>query len=154
DLAEAKRDAEVRQMLARVLEGINTLGRGRRTIPRWLAALSASLDEIGLLEGLAGDSAGSQLRELVSRLGGELSGATLAVDFSEWRRWLARQLEAATFRDRAIESPVVFTSLAATRLRAFDAVLVLGSDAAHLPGPDPVSLFFSQGVRAELGLPT
>src|SRR6185295_15951551 len=44
--------------------------------------------------------------------------------------------------------------LAATRLRSFDAVLVLGADAAHLPGPDPVSPFFNQGVRAELGLPT
>jgi ATP-dependent helicase/nuclease subunit B len=76
------------------------------------------------------------------------------VDFSEWRRWLARQLEGATFRDRAIESPVVFTSLAATRLRSFDAVLILGADAAHLPGPDPASMFFSQGVRAELKLPT
>jgi ATP-dependent helicase/nuclease subunit B len=154
ELAEAKRDPEVRQMLARVRQAVGALGRGRRTIPRWLAALSASLDEIGLLAGLAADSAGSQLVELMDRLAGELAGATLAVDFSEWRRWLARQLEEATFRDRAIDSPVVFTSLAATRLRAFDAVLVLGCDAAHLPGPDPASLFFSQSVRAELKLPT
>jgi len=39
-------------------------------------------------------------------------------------------------------------------LRRFDAVLVLGCDAAHLPGPDPVAMFFNQGVRAELKLPT
>jgi ATP-dependent helicase/nuclease subunit B len=155
ELAEMKRDPEVRQMLARIGRGVNALGRSRRaTIPRWLTALSASMDEIGLREGLAADSAGSQLLELVGRLADELAGGTLAVDFPEWRRWLARQLEAAAFRDRAIESPVVFTSLAATRLRSFDAVLVLGSDAAHLPGPDPVSMFFSQGVRAELKLPT
>jgi ATP-dependent helicase/nuclease subunit B len=155
ELAGAKRDPEVLQMLGRIRQGVNALGHGRRrTIPRWLAALTASLDEIGLLGGLAADSAGIQLLELLGRLGDELAAATLAVDFPEWRRWLARQLEAATFRDRAIESPVVFTSLAATRLRAFDAVLMLGCDAAHLPGPDPASMFFSQGVRAELGLPT
>ena len=154
-LAEAKRDHEVRQMLVSIRQGINALGYGRRrTIPRWLAALTASLDEIGLREGLAADSAGAQLLELVSRLGDELAAGTLAVDFSEWRRWLARQLEGATFRDHAIESPVVFTSLPATRLRSFDAVLILGADAAHLPGPDPASMFFSQGVRAELKLPT
>jgi ATP-dependent helicase/nuclease subunit B len=153
-LAEARSDAEVRQMLARIRDGINALGRGRRTIPRWLNALRASLKEVGLLDGLADDHAGAQLLELIGSLSDELAGGTLAVEFSEWRRWLARELEAATFRDRAIESPVVFTSLAATRLRSFDAVLVVGADAAHLPGPDPASLFFSQGVRAELGLPT
>ncbi len=155
ELTEAKQDHQVRQMLARIRQGINALGHGRRrTIPRWLVALTASLDEIGLLGGLADDSAGAQLLDLVGRLGGELEAGTLAVDFSEWRRWLARQLEGATYRDRTIESPVVFTSLAATRLRPFDAVLIMGADAAHLPGPDPAAMFFSQGVRAELKLPT
>src|SRR5262245_50196068 len=155
ELAEAKHDPEVRQMLARIQQGVRALGHGRRrTLARWLTALTASLEEVGLLVGLAADSAGSQLLDLMGRLGDELAAGTLAVDFAEWRRWLARQLESATFRDRAIESPVVFTSLGATRLRSFDAVLILGSDAAHLPGPDPASMFFSQGVRAELKLPT
>jgi ATP-dependent helicase/nuclease subunit B len=153
-LAEDRNDAEVRQMLARIRGGASALGRGSRPISRWLAALAASLDQIGVREGLAADSAGDQLLELVNRLGHELAADTLSVSFSDWRRWLARQLEGATFRDPAIESPVVFTSLAATQLRRFDAVLLLGCDAAHLPGPDPVSLFFNQGVRAELKLPT
>jgi ATP-dependent helicase/nuclease subunit B len=153
-LAEDRNDAEVRQMLARVRAGVSALGRGSRPIARWLAALAASLDHLGVRDGLAADSAGDQLLELLGRLGQELAADTLRVGFAEWRRWLARQLEAATFRDPAIESPVVFTSLAATRLRRFDAALVLGCDAAHLPGPDPVSLFFNQGVRAELKLPT
>lgn len=153
-LAEERNDAEVRQMLARIRAGVSALGRGSRPIPRWLAALTASIEHIGVSDGLAADNAGDQLLELLARLGHELHADTLAVSFTEWRRWLARQLEAESFRDRAIESPVVFTSLAATRLRRFDAVLVLGCDAAHLPGPDPVSLFFNQGVRAELGLPT
>ena len=153
-LAEERNDAEVRQMLARIRSGASALGRGSRSIPRWLAALTTSIEHIGVREGLAADSAGDQLLELLARLGQELRADTLGISFTEWRRWLARQLEAETFRDRAIESPVVFTSLPATRLRRFDAVLVLGCDAAHLPGPDPVSLFFNQGVRAELALPT
>lgn len=153
-LAEDKNDPEVRQLLARIRQGVSTLGRGSRPIARWLADLAASLGEIGVRDGLAADSAGSQLLELIDRLGRELADDSLDVSFTDWRRWLARQLEAATFRDRAIESPVVFTNLAATQLRRFDAVLLLGCDAAHLPGPDPVAMFFNQGVRAELKLPT
>src|SRR5262245_32833125 len=153
-LAEERNDAEARQMLARIRAGVSALGRGTRPLSRWLSALAASLDHIGVLEGLAADGAGQQLLDLLDRLGQELAGDKLGVGFSEFRRWLARQLEEAAFRDPTIESEVVFTSLAATRLRRFDAVLVLGCDAAHWPGPDPVSLFFNQGVRAELRLPT
>lgn len=153
-LAEDRNDPEVRQMLASIRQGVGRLGRGGRPIARWLADLAASLGEIGVRDGLAADSAGGQLLELIERLGRELAEDRLDVSFTDWRRWFARQLEAATFRDRAIESPVVFTSLAATQLRRFDAVLVLGCDAAHLPGPDPVAMFFNQGVRAELKLPT
>lgn len=153
-LAEDKNDPEVRQLLARIRQGVGALGRGSRPIARWLADLATSLGEIGVRDGLAADSAGGQLLDLIDRLGRELADDRLDVSFTDWRRWLARQLEAATFRDSAIESPVVFTSLAATQLRRFDAVLVLGCDAAHLPGPDPVAMFFNQGVRAELKLPT
>jgi ATP-dependent helicase/nuclease subunit B len=153
-LAEEHNDPEARQMLARIRAGTGALGRGTRPIARWLSALAASLDHIGVREGLAADGAGQQLLDLLDRLGQELARDKLGVGFSEWRRWLARQLETAAFRDPTIESGVVFTSLAATPLRRFDAVLVLGCDAAHWPGPDPVSLFFNQGVRAELKLPT
>ena len=153
-LAEDKNDPEVRQMLARIRQGVGALGRGGRPIARWLADLAASLGEIGVREGLAADSAGAQLLELLEQLGRDLAEDRLDVGLADWRRWLARQLEAATYRDRAIDSPVVFTSLAATQLRRFDAVLMLGCDAAHLPGPDPVAMFFNQGVRAELKLPT
>jgi ATP-dependent helicase/nuclease subunit B len=153
-LAEEHNDPEARQMLARIRAGTGALGRGTRPIARWLASLMASLDHIGVREGLAADSAGQQLLDLLDRLGQELAADKLGVSFSAWRRWLARQLETAAFRDPTIESGVVFTSLAATPLRRFDAVLLLGCDAAHWPGPDPVSLFFNQGVRAELKLPT
>ena len=153
-LAEEKGEDEARQLLVRLHRGAGLLGRGTRTLPRWISVLLASLAEIGVRDGLAADSAGLQLLDLLERLGRDLSEDQLTVDLARWRRWLARQLEAATYRDAAIESPVVFTSLAATRLRQFDAALVLGADAAHLPGPDPVAMFFNQGVRAELKLPT
>jgi ATP-dependent helicase/nuclease subunit B len=150
---EEKKDAEVRQMLLRIRQGVSVLGRRPRPLTRWLTDLEASLGETGVREGLAADSAGVQLLELTGRLGRELAEDRLDVGFADWRRWLSRQLESATYRDRSIESPVVFTGLVSTQLRRFDAVLVMGCDAAHLPGPDPVAMFFNQGVRAELGLP-
>src|SRR6185295_274985 len=153
-LVEDRHDAELRQLLVRLRKGEAALGRGNRTLSRWLGALFESLGEIGVRDGLFADSAGEQLLDLFESLRRDLEGDPLRIDFREWRRWLSRQLEAATFRDRAIESPVVFTTLAATQLRSFDAVLILGADAAHLPGPDPVSRFFNQGVRGELGLST
>jgi ATP-dependent helicase/nuclease subunit B len=73
--------------------------------------------------------------------------------FAEWRRWLAQQLDLNTFRDTGVESPVLFTHLAATRWRQFDAVLLLGSDAAHLPAPANAGQWFNDAVRASLGLP-
>jgi ATP-dependent helicase/nuclease subunit B len=154
ELAEEHNDREVRQMLASVRQAMGTLGRGTRTIPHWLNALLASLGEIGVRDGLAADGAGRQLLDLLERLAADLAGDALRIAYTDWRRWLARQLETGTFRDSTIDSPVVFTGLAATRLRRFDAVLVMGADAAHLPGPDPVAMFFNQGVRAELALPT
>jgi ATP-dependent helicase/nuclease subunit B len=152
--AERAHDREVVEMLKRMQRGLDALGRGKRSIARWVASLLASLKEIGVAQGLADDSAGEQLLALLERLREELADEPFTVTFAEWRRWLARELETATFRDSAIQSPVVFTHLAAARLRRFDGVVLLGCDAAHLPGPDGVALFFNQGVRAELGLDT
>jgi len=154
ELAVRAGDAEAQALMERVITAGRAFGRGRATLVRWLAALREALAALGAAAGFEADAAGSQLLELLDALERELAGDTLTMPFAEWRRWLARRLEDATFRDRAIDSPVVFTHLAATRLRRFDAVLVAGGDAAHLPGPDPAALFFNQGVRAELGLPT
>ena len=129
------------------------LGRGsRRTIPRWLAALSASLDEIGVRDALAADSAGEQLLELVERLGQDLADDTLQLDFAGWRRWLARQLETATFRDRAIDSPVVFTGLcrdpAAAVRRGADAGLRCRASAGPRPGRHVLQPGRAGGIEA------
>ena len=153
-LAQARGDHELTRMLQRVQRGLAILGRGRRPVARWLEALVSGLGEIGVAQGFAADSAGEQLLELFERLRHELAEEPLAIPYAEWRRWLARELETATFRDRAIRSPVLFTHLGAAQLRRFDAVLLLGCDATHFPGADPITLFFNQAVRAELGLST
>jgi ATP-dependent helicase/nuclease subunit B len=108
---------------------------------------------LGLGAGWARDAAGQQLLQLLKQWADDLKDNGTRLSFGEWRRWLSQQLDANTFRDMTIESPVRFTHLAATRWRQFDAVLLLGCDATHLPAPLNVGQWFNDGVRATLGLP-
>ena len=153
-IANESKDHEVLELLRRVERSIAAFGRGRRPIARWLERLDLGLGHVGIAQGLARDAAGAQLLELIEALRNDLASEPLTIAFPEWRRWFSRELENATFRDTAIASPVVFTSLAAAQLRRFDGVLLIGCDAAHLPGPEPASIFLNQHVRAELGLRT
>lgn len=152
-LAGRDGDAETRAMLERVASACRAFSRKRDSLAGWLASLRAALSALGIDRGFAGDAAGAQVLETLDALASELQGETLAVSLTEWRRWLMRRVESATFRDRAIASPVTYVPLAGTRLRRYDAVIIAGADAAHLPGPAPHARFFNQGVRRELGLP-
>ncbi len=142
-----------------LLEALDTARAGwqtRRAQPlrAWLQLLTDTLSQLGILAPLARDLAGGQLLEMLERAASELTSANETFRFSEWRHWLNQRFESATFLDTGIDSPVVFTHLPATRLRAFDAALLLGCDSSHLPAPPPASVFFNQSVRASLNLPT
>lgn len=119
----------------------------------WLRGVYDSAFALGLGAGWARDAAGQQLLQLLKQWIAELQDNATRLNFSEWRRWLSQQLDANTFRDMSVESPVRFTHLAATRWRQFDAVLLVGCDATHLPAPLNVGQWFNDSVRATLGLP-
>ena len=141
-------------MLERMDSAARILKKGAAPLATWLARLRESLDALAVTPALEKDAAGQQLLALLERLARELAGEGAKVPLGEWRRWLDRQLEAETFRDREVTSPVVFTHLAATRLRPYDGVVLLGFDAAHFPPRPQAGLFFNQAVRGALGLPT
>jgi len=127
--------------------------RKARALAEWLQSLLESLDVLQIRAGLQRDLAGEQLLQLLDRLRRELAHDVILFTYSEWRQWLNQQLEEAVFRDDSITSPVVFTHLAACRLRGFDGVIIAGADASHLPGQGRESVFFNQAVRVQLGLP-
>ncbi len=142
-----------------LLDALNSARSGwhtRRAMPltAWLKLLNETMAQLGILAPLTRDLAGKQMLEMLARAATELETATETFRFAEWRHWLNQRFESATFLDTGIDSPVVFTHLPATRLRAFDAALILGCDSAHLPSPPPASVFFNQAVRASLKLPT
>ncbi len=100
---------------------------------------------------MAADAAGKAVLDLLN----DLSAALAARDapryaVSEWRAWLAAELEGATFRDSAIDSPVVLTTLQGALLRDFEAVLLVGADAGHLPGEAAPGPLLTPRLRAEL----
>ncbi|MGD2140627.1 MAG: PD-(D/E)XK nuclease family protein [Burkholderiales bacterium] len=155
NIADEDGSAVAGQLLDRLEDAARILRRDRRRgLHEWMSLLFASLAALDVEDGLRADPAGLQLLEYLQRLARDLAVSDALFSFSEWRRWLDRQLESAEFRDSGVSSPVIFTQLSLTRLREFDAVVLTGCDVAHLPGADAGSVFFNQSVRAQLGLPT
>ena len=152
DLAHGEN--EVQTALARLRQAAEALRKNSDTLGGWLRALDDSLSILGVTQGLATDAAGAQLLQALQTWQQELAADSTRFSRAEWRHWLAQQLDAHTFRDSSIDSPVLLTHLAATRWRSFDAVLLLGADASHLPGSDNGSVWFNDAVRNTLGLPT
>jgi ATP-dependent helicase/nuclease subunit B len=152
DLAHG--EAEVETALVRLRQAAEALRKNTDTLSGWLRALDGSLSILGVLQGLAADDAGAQLLQGLQTWQQELAADNTRFSRAEWRHWLAQQLDAHTFRDTSIDSPVLLTHLAATRWRSFDAVLLLGADASHLPSTDNGSVWFNDAVRNTLGLPT
>ena len=145
-------DTGLSRALVRLRQAAAVLPRNRVTLSQWLLAVRNSLETLGVLSGWANDAAGQQLLQLLGQWREELQEDATRCSFVECKRWLSQQLDLNTFRDMSMESPVLFTHLAATRWRSFDAVLLLGCDAQHLPAPG-ASLWFNDAVRAALGLP-
>lgn len=148
-------EAMLHAPLARLRQAEALLGRNRKkTLADWLGALRESLRVLAIDTGLQQDDAGQQLLRSLDAWRQELAEDGGRYGFGEWRRWLAQQLDTRTYRDSGIDSPVRFTHLAATRWRAFDAVLLLGCDADRLPGVTDGGRWFNDAVRAALNLPT
>ena len=154
-IALAEHEVVLHQPLARLRQAAVLLEQNKnKTLADWLSALRESLDLLGIVAGLQQDDAGQQLLRALATWQQELQSDEGRYRFSEWRRWLAQQLDTQTYCDSGIDSPVRFTHLAATRWRAFDAVLLLGCDADHLPSAADGGRWFNDAVRGALNLPT
>ncbi len=144
-------------LLDRVEAATIILGGKPVSLVRWLARLRRALAVVAALDPLSADAAGAEVLGLIDQRSAELEGATsLAATFafSAFRDWLDRELDAASFRDRSIASSIVLLPRHDTRLRRFDAALVIGADATQLSPTSSGGSFFNQAVRRELGLPS
>ena len=121
---------------------------------RYLGLLEASLAPLGLRAPLAEDPIGRAVIDALAQLHEQLVGSDLHVDLPEFRALLADYFEqrGAAVNERA--GGVLLTTLAGTRLRPFDAVLLIGADADHLPAAPSAGGLLANRVRRDLGLRT
>ena len=141
--------------LARLEQAARQLDVARgteRTMQTWFERLAASLATIGLDTGLARDIAGVQVRDTLVELERDAQRMPGRYTWREWRQWLEHAMEDVGFRDTQVVSPVLLTQLSRLAFRRFDAVVVIGADAARLPARVPSPLFLAERLRAELGL--
>ncbi|MFL6650712.1 MAG: PD-(D/E)XK nuclease family protein [Sulfurifustaceae bacterium] len=124
-----------------------------RTPADHLAGLYASLELTGLVTTLSADAAGSQVLTAL-RPNRRMVGGRTRIVWDEFHHWLQRELERRRFRPPLPQSGIELLGFADSRCRRFDALILAGCTADHLPGPLGSSPFFNDAVRRELGLPT
>lgn len=127
---------------------------GRKTFSEWIAATNATLETLGMRNVLEDDAAGLQVIEMLDNFTQDCHAVTQPFSFAEWRAFVSLQLESTAFVPYDLDHRVMILPLNSACLRTFDAVLMVGADADHLPSQLNETLFFSNGVRRELGLAT
>jgi ATP-dependent helicase/nuclease subunit B len=144
-----------RELVASLAQQAALFG-GRKTIAQWSAVTEAGLHALGMWQALLQDAAGAQVVALLQAIGGASNGhgQIQPFSFAEWRAFIGLQLEDTAYLAPGADRRVVMLPLNGAQLRPFDAVLMLGCDAEHLPSQPNETLFFANAVRRELGLAT
>lgn len=140
--------------LAGQLKSAVTRYSGRKNCSDWLEVTRQTLDEFGMTARWREDAAGLQVMQLLEKLDEDCAPLSETFSFSEWRVFINLQLESTPFQGEKWDQRVVMLPLNGARLRHFDAVLMAGCDAAHLPSQPKEVLFFTNAVRRECGLIT
>lgn len=155
-LAVMTPDSPQRNWLATIARLAYRFGeRGvRRSVSEWSELSLQALDQLGLYANLQADRAGAQVIAMLQSLGADCSAVEHRFQLSEWRACLLLQLEQTAYKPEMRDKRVVMLPLNGARLRAFDAVYLIGGDAQHLPSRPQETLFFSHAVRRECGLVT
>ncbi len=127
---------------------------GRKRIDEWVSTTTEAFDALGMLRAMGEDKAGRQVLDMLALLAVECAGLSEQFSLAEWRALVNLQLEQSEFIPATTDQRVVMVPLNGTPLRRFDAVMVVGADADHLPSSSSETLFFAHAVRSELGLST
>jgi ATP-dependent helicase/nuclease subunit B len=146
-------NAVAQDMLRRVAEQARSFA-GRKSLVGWALTCDRALQALSMGDAFAADAAGAQVLALLESLRQQCVQSEHEFSFAEWRTFIGLQFEATPFVPADFDRRVVMLQLNGTRLRRFDAVLMVGADAAHLPSQSDETLFFANAVRRELGLAT
>ncbi|HHI94792.1 MAG TPA: DNA helicase [Gammaproteobacteria bacterium] len=130
----------------------NETGNPKHAPITFLHALEHSFIQLGLNISLAADAAGQRILEELHAMQTASRNSELHMHWDEFRAWLGRTLERFNFQPPAQSGQVQLMSLAQSNLARFDALIIAGAEAEYLPGSNPGSPFFNDGVRQSLGL--
>ena len=114
------------------------------------ALLQANLQATGMAQSLQQDSAGKQLLEVLKTF--DLSKTQYQeapIRLSEWLSLLKTVIEGASYQEAGKEAKASLSilPLSSTRLRDFEAVVVVGCDEQQLPAYSEPPLFFSDALN-------
>ena len=112
--------------------------------------LQKNLEATGMAKMLAQDSAGKQLLEVIKSF--DLHASThqqVRMRLSEWLSLVKTVIEGASYQEEGKEALATLSilPLSATRLRKFDAVVMVGCDEQQLPAYAEPPLFFSDALN-------
>lgn len=141
------------QRLAETAHPLLPLLQGERNAAHYLDALLASLQPLGLTEGLAADAAGMQLLDTLQQMQQAVQGEEQMITWLEFRGWLGRTLEQSHFHLPDQGHAVSLMGLGQSQLQRFDALILAGMEREFMPGSPAGSPFFNDAVRRELQLP-
>lgn len=127
---------------------------GRRSLSEWSALSLQVFFDLSMFNAFQADPAGAQIIQLLQKLQLACQDLKTPFTFAEWRALMNLQLESTAFVFAHTDKRVVMLPLNGARLRPFDAVLLVGADASHLPSQASEILFFANAVRRECGLET
>jgi ATP-dependent helicase/nuclease subunit B len=114
------------------------------------AQLQANLQATGMAQNLEKDSAGKQLLEVLKTFDlGKAQHQGISIRLSEWLSLLKTVIEEASYQEAGKEAHAMLSilPLSSTRLRDFEAVVVVGCDEQQLPAYSEPPLFFSDALN-------
>ena len=143
------------EQMEKASQYLQRLYRSNRKVglDQYLDALTASLDQLGILTSYADDAAGIQLLNALEQMRNGLQHANPAMLWHDFRVWLGMTLEHQLFSPQTAPAPVTLMSIEQAECQHFDALVIAAADKQHLPGKPEASPFFNQSVRTALGLP-
>ncbi len=114
--------------------------------------LQADITAFGMAKTLAEDSAGKQLLDVLLTLEMPLQPSaikSIQLRLSEWISLLSSAIEEASYQEdsKQAHANLSILPLSSTRLREFDAVVMVGCDENQLPAFSEPPLFFSEALN-------
>ncbi len=128
--------------------------RAARPLCEWVDDTVMAFAALGCSDALAADAAGVQVLEMLAQMARDCEQLGQRFSLSEWRVLVDLQMEQTVFVAPRDDRRVMMVPLNGSTLREFDAAIMVGADAEHLPSRPPEQLFFADAVRRELGLHT